>query len=167
MRPERVTDTFAIATWRRLTMWVVDGRTPIEELEGLRHLVMRWVADHPEKTVSLIVIHGTPSTMDPAERKSVAKMIEDTKHTRVASATVILGRGMIGSLHRSILTGFALLVPPPHPTKVFDDTLDAIRFLHPYIEQVCGPVEPYHIEAMLGDLHGEVCAEKLRRGTSD
>lgn len=163
MRPERVTDTFAIATWRRLTMWVVDGHTPLEELERLRHLVMRWVAAHPAKTVSLIVIHGTPTTMSAEERRSVTKMIDDTKHTRVASATVILGRGMVGSLHRSILTGFSLLVPPPHPTRICADVDAAIGFLHPHIVEVCGPVEPFEVAAMLGDLHGEVCAEKLRR----
>lgn len=163
MVPERVTDTYAIASWRQLTMWVVEGHTPLDELERVRRMALRWVTTNPGKSVSIIVLHGARSTMSSEERASVARMIAETKHTRAASATVVLGRGVIGALHRSILTGFSLLVPPPHPTRVFADVAPAVAWLHPHLEATCGAVPALHVEAMLEDLYGDLCAEKLRR----
>lgn len=148
-------------------MWVVDGHTPLDELERLRALALARMKEHPEKGVSLIVLHGTRSTMSSEERRSVTQMIDQTKHTRVASSTVVLGRGVIGSLHRSILTGMSIIAPPPHPVRICADVPAAIEFLHPYIEAVAGPVDPLHVEAMIADLHGEVCAMKVRLGTVD
>ena len=42
VRPERVTDTYAIAAWKNLVLWVVDGHTPLEELEPIRVIVRGW-----------------------------------------------------------------------------------------------------------------------------
>lgn len=157
VRAERVTDSYAIAVWRRLVLWVVDGHTPVVELERLRTLVHEWSRGQSgEKNVTLVLLHASRSTMEADERRAVLRMIDETKHDRVASATVVLARGMIGALHRSILTGFSLLLPPPHPTRVFGEVPPAIAFLHGHIESLCGAVEPLHIEAMLDDLHAEI-----------
>jgi hypothetical protein len=157
-----VTDTYAIAAWRQLVLWVVDGHTPLDELERLRVIVQSWSrAQGTLKNVTLVVLHDNRSTMSAEERRSVSRMIDETKSQRVASATVVLAGGIVGALHRSILTGFSLLVPPPHPTKVYADVESAIAFLHPHIESVCGPVPPAHLDAMVNALHGEICAKKL------
>jgi len=134
-------------------IWVVDGSTPPEELERLRTISRAWREEHPEPTVNLIVIYPTQTTMDAAQRKVAAKFIDETKHTRVASATAVLATGMVGALHRSLLTGLSILVPPPHPVKITARVVDAVDFLHPHIEQTCGPVSAAHVEMMVYDLH--------------
>jgi hypothetical protein len=143
--------------WKQLVLWVVDGHTPLDELEQLRRLVHAWYVDQGDaKNVTLVVIHGTNTTMNADERRAVARMIDETKSSRVASATVVLGDGMVGALHRSILTGFSFLVPPPHPVKIFARVEPAVVFLHPFIEALCGPVSPDHVGAMVDDLHREM-----------
>jgi hypothetical protein len=154
--------------WKRLVLWVVDGHTPLDELERLRSIVRAWNrAQGDEKNVTLVVIHGTRSSMSAEERQSVARMIDETKDRRVASATVILGGGMIGALHRSILTGFSMLVPPPHPTRICATIPAAIDYLHPYIKALCGDVSAQSVEALVEDLHAEVMDEKSRRAGGD
>jgi hypothetical protein len=161
VRPERVTESYAIASFRQIVVWVVDGHTPVDELERLRLHVLEWTrAQGDAKNVALTVLHSNRSTMSAEERRIVARMIDETKGSRLASATVVLADGMLGALHRSILTGFSLLVPPPHPTKICGDLPSALAFLAPHIEKVAGDVPPAHIEAIVDDLHGAVRAQR-------
>jgi hypothetical protein len=161
VRPTRLTDSYAIAAWKGLVVWVVDGHTPLEELERLRVVVRDWMRERGSaKNVSLVVIHANSTTMSGEERRTVAKIVEDTKSSRIASANVVVSSGVVAALHRSILTGLSLLVPPPHPVKVFANVSPAIRFLHPYIEALCGRVAPEEIEAFVARLHGEVLARR-------
>lgn len=165
--PERVTDTYAITMWEGLVLWVADGETPLDELRALTEFVLRYKRERGERqNVALTVIHGTRTGMTAEARKEIARLIDLTKHTRRASSTVVLAEGMLGALHRSILTGLSLLVPPPHPVKITGDVASAVAFLHPYIEELCGPIPPQHVAAMVGDLHGAICAEKLRLGAA-
>lgn len=167
MQPERVTDTYAITMWEGLVLWVADGETPVEELRALTQFVKRYRAERGERpNVALTVIHGTRTGMTAEARREVTRLIDLTKHDRVASSTVVLAQGMLGALHRSILTGMELVVPAPHPVKICGDVSTAVAFLHPYIVELCGPVAPEHVEAMARDLHGAICAEKIRRGTA-
>ncbi|MGE0786978.1 MAG: hypothetical protein AB7S26_14995 [Sandaracinaceae bacterium] len=162
--PERVTDTYAIARWKGLVLWVVDGQTPVSELEQLIELSKRHNARYGDpRNVALTIIHGTPSGMSAEERAAAARLIESTKHTRVASSTVVLARGLVAAVHRSILTGISLLVPPPHPVKVCSDVPSALSFLQPHIESLCGPIAPDHIEAMASQLHDAVTERRLIR----
>ena len=69
------------------------------------------------------------------------------------TATVVMAEGLMGAIHRSILTGFTLLVPPPHPAKIFADVPRAAAFLLPYIAQACGPASAEDVEAMVAELH--------------
>ncbi len=152
--PDRVTPSYAIGAWKNLVIWVVDGHTPLEELERLRARVSDWNrARGGAKNVALIVLHAARSTMSAEERRSVARMIDESKHTRAASATVVLADGVLGALHRSILTGISMLVPAPHPTKVFADVERAIAFLEPHIARNCGEVRREDVAAMVADLH--------------
>lgn len=158
-----MTETYAIAMVQGLVLWVVDGQTPVDELERLRAMVRTHPrADRP--SVTLIVIHGTRSTMNAEERRSVLAMIDETKHHRLASATVIGARGMLGALHRSILTGFSLLLPPPHPHKVFGDVPEAIAYLMPWVPKVSDGLDATAIEAMLADLYAQLLARKPDAG---
>jgi hypothetical protein len=154
-----VTETYALALWKRLVLWVIDGHTPLDELERMRAIVGDWSRrERGLQNVTLIVIYPANTTMSGEERRSVARMIEDTKSTRAASATVILSGGMVGALHRSILTGFTLLAPPPHPAKVFADVPSAIAFLHPHVERLCGRVPAADVVGLVDALHHEILA---------
>jgi hypothetical protein len=57
-----------------------------------------------------------------------------------------------------------LIAPPPHPVKICADVPTAIEFLHPYIEVACGPILPVQVEAIVNDLYGDLCAQKLLVG---
>ena len=52
---------------------------------------------------------------------------------------MILAEGLIGAAHRSVLTGLMLLAPAPHPAKVFGKTADAVTWLAPRVQTLCGP----------------------------
>jgi hypothetical protein len=161
VRPERVTDSYAIAAWKGLVVWVVDGHTPLDELERLRVLVRGWTRERgAAKNVTLVVIHASSTTMSTEERRSVARMVEETKSSRLASSTVVAAAGVVAALHRSILTGISLLVPPPHPVKIVANVPAAVRFLHPYVEVLCGRVPPAEIESFVARLHAEILAHR-------
>jgi hypothetical protein len=73
------------------------------------------------------------------ERVRMAKLLKKREKQRVASATVILAQGIMGSAQRSMLTGLLMLAPPPHPAKVFGASRDAVGWLQPYVKSLCGP----------------------------
>src|SRR5690349_19927053 len=97
---------------------VSDGHRPVEGVSRVRGIVGAWTRERGSaKNVTLVVIHGSKTSMSFAARATIAKMTAETESSRLASASVVLGGGMVGALHRSILTGFSILVPPPHPVK--------------------------------------------------
>jgi hypothetical protein len=50
---------------------------------------------------------------------------------------VILAQGIVGSMHRSVLTGMQMLAPAPHPVRVFGAIPGAVHWLVPYIREAC------------------------------
>ena len=42
-------------------------------------------------------------------------------------------------MHRSVLTGMQMIVPAPHPLKVFGSTTDAVKWIAPHVRELCGP----------------------------
>ena len=158
-----MTASYALGAWRDLVIWVVDGHTPLDELKRLRSRVAEWRQQRAaRKNVALTVLYPSPSTMSTEERLTVARMIDETKHDRTASATVVLADGILGALHRSILTGLSIVVPSPHPVRISADLGTAITFVLPHVERLCGPIEHGEIEAMVADLHAHILA--ARRG---
>jgi hypothetical protein len=150
------TPTFAVAAWRRLTLFVVDGHTPIENLERLRTTVLTWVKQHPEKTVSLIVLYPTPEGMSAEERAVMTRLMKETHHTRLASATVVMAEGILGALHRSILTGLTFVAPPPHPAKVFATVSDALRWVGPRLRDLSVDAPLEVVEELVRDLRQQI-----------
>lgn len=68
----------------------------------------------------------------------MTQIIRRWEKDRIASATVILATGLAGALQRSVLTGFVLIAPPPHPMKVFGSVPDATAWLSPYVRELSG-----------------------------
>lgn len=152
----------AAGAWRRLVVLVTDGHNDVRALEELRRTLVGWIGENPGKNVTLVVLHATPSSMSSDERRTMMRLMEETKHSRMASATVVMATGVLGALHRSILTGMNMLVPPPHPSKIVADVPSAARFLAPYLDGLSGPVKADQIEQIAHTLHGRICAAKVR-----
>jgi hypothetical protein len=98
----------------------------------------RWYRKNPGKLVELAIILPSETRMTSEERTRMTQLIKRWESVRIASATVILASGMLGAMHRSVLTGMTMLVPPPHPAKVFATVPDAMSWLLPYLRTACG-----------------------------
>jgi hypothetical protein len=161
---DHVTVSYAVGTWKRLLIWVVEGHTPLDQLEKLRIRIGALSRERGEhKHVALTILYPSDSSMSADERACVARMIEETKQRRLAASTAVLAQGVMGSVHRSILTGMSLLVPPPHPNKIAATEDAAIAFVHPYVVQSSGPIAAADIRAMITELYDQLRAEKKRR----
>jgi hypothetical protein len=126
------------AAWRRFAVHIFEGTFPLEDMARLDAAASAWHKKNPGKVVELVIIHPSNARMSSDERIRMAEMIKKWESARSASATVILASGLTGAMHRSILTGLQMLAPPPHPTKVFGATADAVGWLTPYVQGVCG-----------------------------
>jgi hypothetical protein len=127
------------AVWRRLGVHLFEGKLTLADMDRLDDLGADWRRRVPGKLVELVVVFPSEARMTTEERARMAKIIKRWEHTREASATVILADGLIGSLQRSVLTGLQLLVPAPHPLKVFGAVAEAVAWLAPYAERLAGP----------------------------
>jgi hypothetical protein len=125
--------------WRRFAIHLFEGKLTLENMEHLEKASEGWHAKIKGKLVEMVVIYPSKAHMTSDERARMTRIIKRWEHARAASATVILAEGILGSLQRSVLTGLQMVVPAPHPTKVFGATPDAVRWLGPHIEEVCGP----------------------------
>lgn len=161
---DHVTASYAIGTWKRVIVWVVEGHTPVATLEALRlRLAVLSRERGDEKHVALTVLYPSDSAMSAEERRSVARMIDETKHRRLASATAVLAQGMMGAVHRSILTGMSILVPPPHPNRITSSIEDAVAFAHPFVVQSSGAVAMADLRTMVEDLYDTLRSAKRAR----
>ncbi len=129
----------ATGLWRRFAVHIFEGKLTLENMAELEAASEAWHAKLHGKLVEMVVIHPSQSKMTSEERKRMTGIIKRWEHTRAASATVILAQGLLGSLHRSVLTGLQMIVPAPHPTKVFGSTEDALQWLAPSVQKTCGP----------------------------
>jgi hypothetical protein len=129
----------ASGLWRRFGVHIFEGKLTLDNMEELEKASERWHAKVTGKLVEMVVIHPSESKMTSDERARMTRIIKRWEHTREASATVILAQGLLGSLHRSVLTGLQMVVPAPHPTKVFGAVDAAVDWLAPSLQKTCGP----------------------------
>lgn len=140
------------AVWRRMGVHLFEGKLTLEDMDRLDDEGAAWRKKMPGKMVELVVIFPSDAQMTNDERKRMAAIIKRWEHERVASSTVILAEGLVGSFHRSVLTGLQMLAPSPHPVKIFGAIAPAVQWLAPYARDLCGP---------------ETTAEALAAGVSD
>ena len=148
------------AVWRRLGVHLFEGKLSVADMDRLDEAGAAWRKNVPGKMVELVVIFPSEAHMTSEERARMAKIIKRWELSREASATVILAEGLIGSLHRSVLTGLQMLVPAPHPMKVFGAIAPAVTWLAPHIEKLSGPdAKPAALVAGVD----EICARFSQR----
>jgi hypothetical protein len=125
--------------WSRLGVHVFQGHVTMRDMDVMERLGDEWLANHPGKTVELVIIFPSSARMTNAERGRMARVLKRTEKNRTAAGTVILAEGLTGAVHRSVLTGLLMLAPPPHPAKVFGSTSHAVTWLAPHVQSLCGP----------------------------
>jgi hypothetical protein len=115
-----------------------EGHVSLADMDKLQIAGDRWTREHPAKRVELVVIYPSNARMTGEERKRMGGLIKRGNDHRVASATVILAGGLVGSAQRSVLTALRFLAPPPHPLQVFSAVNEAVAWLLPYAREVNG-----------------------------
>jgi hypothetical protein len=154
--------TVMTAVWHRMGVHLFEGKLSIEDMDRLDAQGADFRKRVPGKMVELVVIFPSDARMTSDERARMAALIKRWEKERVASSTVILADGLIGSLHRSVLTGLQMIVPAPHPVKVFGAIAPAVKWLAPYVRDLCGPDAT--AEALLLGVD-DLCARFAARAT--
>ncbi len=126
------------ALWRRFAVHLFEGKVTIADMDRIERESQTWHEKVTGKLVEMVVIFPSEAKMTSEERTRMTRIIKRWEHKRMASATVILAQGLVGSMHRSVLTGMQMIVPAPHPVKVFGNVPDAIQWLSPRVREVCG-----------------------------
>ncbi len=124
--------------WRRFGVHIFEGKVTVEDMQKIEQASEVWHSRIPGKLVEMVIIIPSGAKMTSEERSKMAHIIRRWEGTRSASATVILAQGIVGSMHRSVLTGLQLLAPAPHPVKVFGNVRDAVWWLGPHVRETCG-----------------------------
>jgi hypothetical protein len=127
------------AVWKRFGVHLFYGETRVSDMDKMDAAGDRWLEKNPGQTVELVIIYPSKARLTTPERQRMARLLKKREKLRAAAATVILAQGLTGAVHRSVLTGLLLLAPPPNPAKVFGATHDAIAWLAPYVQGLCGP----------------------------
>jgi hypothetical protein len=141
MRLEPLIELPCVTTgvWGRFGVHVFEGKVTVAHMNELERRGDAWVKKNPGDRVELTIILPSDTIMTSEERARMVQIIKKWERVRVASATVILATGVLGAAHRSVLTAFLLLAPPPHPTKVFGNTHAAVDWIAPHVARLSGP----------------------------
>jgi hypothetical protein len=139
--------------WRRFGVHAFEGTLTLDDMARIEAAGNLWHKKNPGKVVELVIIFPSDARMNGEERTRLAGIIRRWESIRTASATVVLASGLPGAMHRSILTGLHMIAPPPHPTKIFGATTDAVTWLAPHIQALCGvDATRDHLLAAIEDL---------------
>jgi hypothetical protein len=133
------TPNVVTGVWRRFGVHAFEGRLSLDDMGRLESFGDLWHKKNPGSVVELAVIFPSEARMTGEERARLAKIIRRWEMSRTASATVVLASGLVGAMHRSVLTGLMMIAPAPHPTRVFGTTREAAAWLSPYVQVACGP----------------------------
>jgi hypothetical protein len=124
--------------WRRLGVHAFHGKLTLDDMTRMEVAGTVWHKKNPGKVVEMVIIYPSDARMNNEERERMAAIVKRWERVRTASATVVLAGGLVGAMHRSILTGLHMLAPPPHPTKVFGGIAEAANWMLPYVQALCG-----------------------------
>jgi hypothetical protein len=151
------------AFWRRFAVHLFEGKVTVADMERIEAHSETWHAKIPGKLVEMVVIFPSGAKMTSEERTKMARIIKRWEKDRLASATVILAEGLVGSMHRSVLTGLHMIAPAPHPVKVFGAIADAVRWISPHAQELSGAeATPLALLASIDALRGRFDARPIK-----
>jgi hypothetical protein len=149
--------------WKRFGVHLFEGKVTLADMAEIESRSETWHEKIRGKLVEMVVISPTDAKMTSEERAKMTQIIKRWESSRVVSATVILAQGLTGAMHRSVLTGMQMIVPAPHPVKVFGTTTDAVKWLAPHIRELCGPeATPDALDASVLDLRARFSAREKK-----
>lgn len=148
----------------RLGVHFFEGEVTVEEMDQMELLAADWHRKNPGRTVEPVVIYPSSHRMSGAERRRMVALMKRWEGVRDASCTVTLAQGLVGSLHRRILTGLMMLAPSPHPVKVHASIPAGLEFLAPYVAALGGPREMEPLTAAVEALQRRFGSRTDRRG---
>jgi hypothetical protein len=139
LEPVLTLPSLVSAMWRRFGVHAFQGHVTLDDMMRIEASGSLWHRTNPGQLVELVIIYPSDARMSSEERARMAAIVKRWEKTRTASATVVLADGLSGAMHRSVLTGLQMIAPPPHPAKVFSRTADAVAWLAPHVQALCGP----------------------------
>jgi hypothetical protein len=149
--------------WRRFSVHLFEGKVSLADMEEIEARSEKWHEKIRGNLVEMVVIFPSSAKMTGEERSKMTSIIKRWESSRVASATVILAQGLTGAMHRSVLTGMQLVVPAPHPVKVFGATSDALQWLAPHVRELCGAEATFEaLDAAVVDLSSRFAARERK-----
>ncbi len=152
--------------WKRFSVHLFEGKVTLADMEEIEERSTTWHDKLRGKVVEMVVIFPSDAKMTSEERAKMTHIIKRWESSRAASATVILAQGLVGAMHRSVLTGMQMIVPAPHPMKVFGTVPDGVKWLAPHVRELCGPgATPEALEAGIADLAARFRARAASPGT--
>jgi hypothetical protein len=123
-----------VATWRNVMMLFWQGEVTAERLRATRPVQKGILSRFAEGSAVLTVVSDkTPLMMSSEARDEAAAQQRDFSPTHVGMATVIEGTGFFAATARSTASGIILFTRGVAPTKVFDSTDEAVRWLGPLL----------------------------------
>lgn len=150
--------------WRRFGLHLFHGKITLEDMDRMERVGDSWLARNPGRVVELSVIFPSDAKMTSEERTRMVQIIKRWDRVRDAAGTVILADGLLGAMHRSVLTGMLMLARPPHPAKVFSELRSATRWIAPHVWAACGIERPQ--DELLSAV-ADLCATfESKRGTA-
>jgi hypothetical protein len=161
MRLEPIIEMPCLMTglWKRFGVHLFEGKVTVADMEEIERRSVVWHQKVRGKLVEMVVICPSDAKMTSEERAKMTQIIKRWENDRAASATVILAQGLVGAMHRSVLTGMQMIVPAPHPMKVFGTIPDAIGWLAPHVRELCGPeATPEALEGGIADFAARFAA---------
>ncbi len=115
-----------------------EGQVTVSDMNEMERVGDAWFERHRTRLVELVIVYPSSTPMTSEERTRMTKLIKHWEPHRVASCTVILADGLVGAMHRSVLTGLLMVAPPPHPSKIFGNVPEAVTWLAPHLRSLSG-----------------------------
>ncbi len=152
--------------WKRFGVHLFEGKVTVDDMDEIERRSAAWHDKVRGKLVEMVVIFPSEAKMTSEERAKMTQIIKRWESSRTASATVILAQGLVGAMHRSVLTGMQMIVPSPHPAKVFGTIGDGVKWLSPPVRELCGPeATEGALEAGVADLVTRFTARPVKAPT--
>ncbi len=120
---------FRLARNGSLLVAFFNGATTVADLDALgKHQQALAKELGHLSMISLVPSGGAAKVSDEVKAKSV-EIVRAVGPQMVASATVLLGKGLGATVIRAFMTGFNLLSKSPAPQKTFADAAEALAWL--------------------------------------
>lgn len=125
----RLPTTWSTAIAGAVAVHHFEGEVTVLEMNKMQAIGDEWYRRYPGKSLSIAVVFPTTHRASAEQRDRMRQLIKHWEGKHLAAANAMLMDGLLGAMHRSILTGILMFAPPPHPSKVFAAVEPAVSWL--------------------------------------